>query len=129
MEGDIIEFGDLPMNDPTLEDGAVMVFRNTTINHLVEIAMAQLSRDDMEVPAHLRWRDARQAVLELISGDPQPQSHVEWEDTHRNMGATLLNHLRKSTGIDTNRYRLGIFMALIYGNTLVMIYGMGDRIQ
>lgn len=129
MEGDIIEFGDLPTDDPTLEDGAVMVFRSTAINYLVEIALGQLGHAGEELPAHLLWHGARQAVLEIIGNDPNPSAPVLWDEQHRKMAANILQHLRKSTGIDYNRYRLNLFLSMIYGNTLVVIYGIGRDIH
>lgn len=129
MGGDIIEFGAMPTDDPTLEDGAVMVHRSTSINHLVEVAMAQLGRDDMGVPTHLRFAEARQAVLALISGDPEYQSHVEWDDTCRRLAAGILLYIKQSTGIDYNRYRMNLYLAMVYGNTLVVVYGIFGAIQ
>lgn len=129
MDGDIIEFGAMPTDDPTLEDGAVMVHRSTSINHLVDVAMAQLGRDDMSLPDYLRFMQARQAVLALISGEKNCPMHVEWDDTCRRLAAGILLYIKQCTGIDYNRYRLQLYLAMVYGNTLVVVYGIFGAIQ
>lgn len=124
MSEDIIEYGPLPTNDPTIADGAVMVLRSMAINALVDSAIESIMAVSGDLMPSMALKPARDKVLELLATIWVHRVPTGWSDRDMVLARLAVDHIRKEINIDPNRWTLNLFLSMVQSNTLVVIYGI-----
>lgn len=116
------EVGELPINDPTLEEGAVMVKRSLMLNQLVEHHRQQVALEEPDlVPAAVEDK-ARISVIAALHdmatnsmGKPMDGNDIPAVMTRR-----IIVDLYRD--IPYTGQHVQVFLAILPYNTMVVIY-------
>lgn len=124
MSEDTIEYGPLPVNDPTIAEGAVLVLRSMAINALVDSALNNIMALSGDLTPEASLRPARDKVLELLATVWLHRQPEGWSERDIKLARCAVQYIREQIGIDPNRWTLNLFMSMVQSNTLIVIYGI-----
>lgn len=124
MSEDTIEYGPLPINDPTIAEGAVLVLRSMAVNALVDSALNNIMALSGDLTPEASLRPARDKVLELLATTWLHRQPEGWADRDVKLAHCVVQYIREQIGIDPNRWTLNLFMSMVQSNTVIVIYGI-----
>lgn len=124
MSEDTIEYGPLPINDPTIAEGAVLVLRSMAVNALVDSALNNIMALSGDLTPEASLRPARDKVLELLATTWLHRQPEGWTDRDVKLAHCVVQYIREQIGIDPNRWTLNLFMSMVQSNTVIVIYGI-----
>lgn len=128
-----IEVGPLPTDDPTLDEGAVLVSRSVLLNMLFAHVKTRLTAENDDVAPEIIADMARIEVLTAIrrqSANPVLQDgDFEKMNDEERMARVLLTYILSSIANLTNNYTSPIdaHLAMVSHNTLIVIYYQEDE--
>lgn len=119
----VVEVGPIPTNDPTLEEGAVMVKRSHGINFLVAHYSGTIATEEPDLTEELRLFKAQQMLLHALAKNICT-ARTEPTDVVGKYINCITDDIYVTMGLDTAKYKVYSTFSMTQANILVVVYGI-----